>query len=408
MNLSCEITQDLILLYVDDVCSPGSKKAVEEHVAQCPVCRQYLQAVQQPDITVPVQQEPEPVIQERVMKNGFRKLRRRWLVSVLSVFLLFPLLLLTVMGVNEYRGRGLAFTNLDDIFIAQRFMSLIKDRRFEAAAELFDFANEYRNIQQALERTPDDYRPHYELCMVEGEPWAAAPWLTEQYELHNLNETSDGDQLWTYLILNEYQSLLIPEAVWMELQPMIADELPEAKYRWPDDVYYPIDTVWGRFYVYYDLAETLEEEKEITAESLIPFIYFMPYEIYQEAQEALDQKALETYQQTQAHYAYMADMTEGEYVQYMKDQFIQALEVCYADGITIQSPHYSDAYRTIGEKWWAIEISVNQQYPAGESYKVEYHFRVQNGKLHTVGGSRSFSIENDPIHDVLWLHFPEP
>lgn len=405
MQLSCEIVQDLILLYVDDACSAGSRKAVEDHLAQCPACRQYLQAIQQPDIAVRVNPEPEPVVQERVMKNGFRKLRRRWQMSVLSVFLLFPLLLLTVLGINEYRREGIAFTNLDDIMISQRFMNLIKAGRFEAAADLYDFENKYFEIQSALELTPEDYMPHYELCMIDGKPWAASSWMAEQYQLQDLCENEDSDLLWTYLILNHCGSLLIPEDVWTHLRPAIENEIPQTRYPLQEEVYSPVDTVWGRFYVYYTIADELEQKNEITAENLIYFINFMPYEIYQEAREGLELKALAHYQETQARYAFMADFTLDEYVQYMKEQFIQALEICYSNGYTIQNPHYSDAY--LIEQNWDIHISATQQFPTGESCMITYDFQLQNGKLHTTGGSSLYPM-TDPIHDALWLHFPEP
>ena len=121
MNLPCEIVQDLLLLDTDDGCSPESKTAVEEHLAQCSSCRRHMEALKLPDTMA--EAVPEPVVLERVIKNGFRKLRRRWLLSVLSVLLLFPLLLLGTMGVHEYLGEGLAFTNLDEAFLARRALS---------------------------------------------------------------------------------------------------------------------------------------------------------------------------------------------------------------------------------------------------------------------------------------------
>ncbi len=39
----CEIVQDLLPLYRDEICSPGSRKIVEEHVEGCPVCSAVLE-----------------------------------------------------------------------------------------------------------------------------------------------------------------------------------------------------------------------------------------------------------------------------------------------------------------------------------------------------------------------------
>lgn len=42
MKYPCELIRDLIPLKSDGVCSEASKKAVEEHLAECESCRKYL------------------------------------------------------------------------------------------------------------------------------------------------------------------------------------------------------------------------------------------------------------------------------------------------------------------------------------------------------------------------------
>ena len=39
----CDLIRDLLPLYVDGAASEESARAVEEHVAQCPECRQALE-----------------------------------------------------------------------------------------------------------------------------------------------------------------------------------------------------------------------------------------------------------------------------------------------------------------------------------------------------------------------------
>lgn len=39
MNKECEITRDLIPLYIDHISSVASRDYVEEHVAHCPECK---------------------------------------------------------------------------------------------------------------------------------------------------------------------------------------------------------------------------------------------------------------------------------------------------------------------------------------------------------------------------------
>lgn len=405
MKLSCEIIQDLLPLYVDNACSPQSREAVEEHLNQCPACSRNLQAIQRPDIIagLAAEPEPEPVVRERVMKNGFRKIRRRWQLSVLSIFLLFPLLLVSIMGVHEYLGEGIAFTNLDEIFVVRRFMNLIEDQRFDEAAELLDFENRYQDIQKALNMQPEDYMPSFELCTVDGESWIVRNDLSEVYLIQDLCENEDSTRIWDYLILNKLQNILIPESAWTQFcQHGGAIEYPEAQ-----ESYFPIDTPWGRFYTdRYSLCD-LTTESEPTAEHLFSQMSFMPYEIYQAAQKNIEQQALEHYQWNQEYYGFAADMTQEEYVQCMKVKFTQALEACYSNGFKVKNPHFTEGYRI--EKQWNIEITVTLQNPTGQNTWAAYCFMVRNGKLSLSTASYSAEYQDagsDPILEAFFISRP--
>ena len=42
MKYDCEIIQDLLPLYIDDVCSIKSKVVIEEHILECSKCNELL------------------------------------------------------------------------------------------------------------------------------------------------------------------------------------------------------------------------------------------------------------------------------------------------------------------------------------------------------------------------------
>ncbi|MBR5943807.1 MAG: zf-HC2 domain-containing protein, partial [Lachnospiraceae bacterium] len=42
MKYECKVIEDLLPLYKDGICSEESKKAVEEHLNECPECRKML------------------------------------------------------------------------------------------------------------------------------------------------------------------------------------------------------------------------------------------------------------------------------------------------------------------------------------------------------------------------------
>lgn len=49
MKYPCDIIQDLLPLYLDGVCSEKSKKAVEEHLAECSDCKDFFAAMREAD-----------------------------------------------------------------------------------------------------------------------------------------------------------------------------------------------------------------------------------------------------------------------------------------------------------------------------------------------------------------------
>ena len=47
-KLSCDVIQDLISLYIDDLLSDDSKNIVDEHIKTCTTCKSYLEEISEP------------------------------------------------------------------------------------------------------------------------------------------------------------------------------------------------------------------------------------------------------------------------------------------------------------------------------------------------------------------------
>lgn len=77
-NVHCNIIQDLLPLYADDVVSPQSREMVENHLRGCESCRAFLAGIRE-EIPVPVRGE------DAVLKKLHAKqLRKRILSAVLA------------------------------------------------------------------------------------------------------------------------------------------------------------------------------------------------------------------------------------------------------------------------------------------------------------------------------------
>lgn len=155
MKLSCDIYEDLLLLYEDGLCSEDTKKLVEEHLAECERCSSYLKKMQLPEEMIqegPTQEESEEdaLAERESIRKSFRKIRRRWAMSLLIIPLLLLLSGPVFMIVNEVRGDGICFSNLDDIWRCHRFWSLISHGDYDKAVKMLDYTNSYYNVRATL------------------------------------------------------------------------------------------------------------------------------------------------------------------------------------------------------------------------------------------------------------------
>lgn len=127
MKIQCEIIRDLIPLIEDDVCSEQSKETVLEHIKNCEECRRiYETSKVQPVLEL----STDETIAKKAIKKGLRKIKRRWIASILVVILLVPICFLTW---GQYNGRGISFTNINEIMIANSFLKDLKKGDYEAA-----------------------------------------------------------------------------------------------------------------------------------------------------------------------------------------------------------------------------------------------------------------------------------
>ena len=138
----CEVIRDLLPLYIDGCCSGESRKLVEEHLEGCEDCKRTRQEMtgQLPLEEAPPEELPEEK-PARTMKKGMKKVRRRWIASILIVLLLIPL---GKMGWNEFWGSGICFTNLDDLVTADAFLRDLKRGDYERAFSRIDMERRYQ------------------------------------------------------------------------------------------------------------------------------------------------------------------------------------------------------------------------------------------------------------------------
>lgn len=184
MKLSCDIVQDLLPLYEEELCSPGSRMAVEKHLEECTECRNLMEKVEKvSEMTVPVNTE---IQEEEASKDAsrhavaiagsLRKIRRRWLQSLLWMIILLPIcFVLGTMISNQVHREGLCFTNLDEIMTTYRFAALMEQGDYEKAVEFMNYEELYYEIQDLVTRFPAE-----ETLLIKDEEYEQ---LKKEYEM---------------------------------------------------------------------------------------------------------------------------------------------------------------------------------------------------------------------------------
>lgn len=158
MKFDCKVIEDLLPLYLDDVCSDESRKLVEEHLKECEKCRTLLNNMDVVQITHIEKEESEKTA---IVKKGFKKIHRRWIASLIAVFMLIPLVFLGILGYNETHNSGIAFSNLDDVYRCYTYLNYIKSGQYDKAVTMVDFSeNEYQLVDCVSHMTLDEYQQY--------------------------------------------------------------------------------------------------------------------------------------------------------------------------------------------------------------------------------------------------------
>jgi len=132
MKVNCEIVQDLLPLYADEVCSESSKRAVVEHLQKCEKCRKMVEMTQ--SISV-LKFEPNQPKADKAIKEGFKKIRVRWWASIALVTIVCTV----VFGIwNHYHQPEIPKITDEDFEAGSEFMELLCQGNYEKAYEYID------------------------------------------------------------------------------------------------------------------------------------------------------------------------------------------------------------------------------------------------------------------------------
>lgn len=132
MKIPCEIIDDLLPLYEDQVCNQTTKEAVRDHLQDCPRCRSRLTGTV---LAEPVPVPEDPSREAAAAKKSFQKIKRRWVISVAAVLALAVLL----TGVGYLFSRGITPDHWENIQFTSQFAQYLCDGEFYKASEMIPY-----------------------------------------------------------------------------------------------------------------------------------------------------------------------------------------------------------------------------------------------------------------------------
>lgn len=382
MKLSCEIVQDLLPLYEDGVCSPGSRAAVEEHLRTCRNCRRTM-AINNMYVS---QETAAPPDEEKIVK-GIKKAKRRLFFTNFTAIL--ALLLVCILILNQLNGVGLCFSSWDEMCIAREFAEHLEAGNYEEAAQMCDFTNRYDLYREYLSRPEEYYMLTFIPIDIDGRIW-----YVKDPPAQNFNLGVDTDDFWKFWLDNPYGSL-IPLDVWNLYSDKSNFEMPD---------FIPLETPWGTYMTNAYSVEQLEKNDYSALEYCLT-LDIMPEEMYHEVNYCLEEYALEQYQLVQRDYGLAGTMDESSFCDKMRDDYAKKLKTLDEQGITISVssayPLSRSFYR--GQDGWdtCVFATVTKEDSSCRGSLLVY---VQNGKI--IFCSTDFPTSPDWVQDFFYIVSP--
>ena len=111
MRVTCDVIRDVLPLYLEDMASEGSYAMIEEHLAQCEACKNYLDEMKA-FITPPVDIDISPLLK---IKSTMRKKKLQTAVFSMMLSLVIGVIAMAFLTAPEYLPHGEASVTINEI-----------------------------------------------------------------------------------------------------------------------------------------------------------------------------------------------------------------------------------------------------------------------------------------------------
>lgn len=360
--IPCEVIRDLFLLYESKECSKETIQFVEEHTKECETCRIELENLMKP-IELVIDKD-EFAQKDISVKKGLKKIRRRWIISVICIVLILPITGVSILTKNEINKESICFSNIDDLYHSRSFLKAIQNKDYEKAFTYLDVKSVYdRLIYGYVFNTKLDEL--YEV-IIDGETWYIdnSLYLNEYQTYIN---TGDDMMIWDSLIntnsSHDGMTAIPKEKMSKELLEQLTASnegiiiFDEESYSNNDEkTYYLWKDDMGREYYFPEQRQKQTEEGTEISDSIL---FMQSRCIPKRAYDDLIKGKREEEAVIKAYVDYYRDMGFETYKEKSKKYFLENMKRFEEEGYTISSfdlnPYY---YYNEPNREWTITATL--------------------------------------------------
>lgn len=115
-NISCDVIQDIIPLYHDNVCSEQSREYVEDHIKTCENCRKFLESLDETAMDVKIYDERQNILAHHVKKEKTMAMKTGMILAAILLLPAVIALTLTIPGYSDWKTNAVLIASM--LFIA--------------------------------------------------------------------------------------------------------------------------------------------------------------------------------------------------------------------------------------------------------------------------------------------------
>lgn len=391
MNITCSIINDLLPLYIEGICSEDTKKMVELHLTECKECSQkykIMTSILLPDespseetgIKGEQENEKEHKVNDFTAKRAFKKIRRLFIVTIVSIILAIPVFYL---GLNQMNGEGISFTNMDEIFKASQMFKYIQGGNYEKAFTYIDVKGMYEEAVNPV-KTSATLEETYTLVLI-GETYyyVSEQILNNEYQQY----TREKDENLFWISIYNSNNYVIPEEMYKKL---IQENAYEDMYKDMDESPIIISCSYGNYYIPYQLFKSSNPENKgdslLTQLAIVQEVIILP-------QKAYDTALTQVKEDRESENAYIKKMKDIGYENYYtqcKANFINNMKQVFERNIMISDYKLNNIYSMRDKDYdndkyqleYDLFINVNGSVSKGPGITLS----TSNGKFRISGG----------------------